>query len=68
MGMVKYLNKEEDLKKQQRKKCWLLYYVTVYNLQGEVGIKDITNTLTNMQLVSAVIYRISKLIHLFNQY
>lgn len=49
MGMVKYLNKEEDLKEQWRKKCWLLYYVTVYNLQGEVGIKDITNTLTNIR-------------------
>lgn len=50
--MVKYLNKEEDLKEQKlqwRKKCWLLYYVTVYNLQGEVGIKDITNTLTNIR-------------------
>lgn len=53
----------------EKKKCWLIYYVTVYNLQGEVGIKDITNTFTNIrkQTVSAVCnIAKSKLSHLIN--
>lgn len=57
------------LKKNGEKKCWLIYYVTVYNLQGEVGIKDITNTFTNIrkQTVSAVCnIAKSKLSHLIN--
>lgn len=55
--MVKFFGKQEDLKEKWRKKVLTYLLCDSINLQGEVGIKDITNTFTNIrkQTVSAVI-------------
>lgn len=69
LGMVKFFGKQEDLKEKWRKKVLTYLLCDSINLQGEVGIKDITNTFTNIrkQTVSAVCnIAKSKLSHLVN--